>query len=191
MEIVKHIDTGVVIYAGPSFTLSESGLTSPDGLNAVSVTTKEYIKQSVNSIPDDFKGNHYTYNGSWAKTQAGIDKDNKKLEELKQQKRDELAALRYQKETSGFTLSDGTKIYTDDRAQFKLKNVYDRAKSDPNYTRKWKGKNGWVQLSNADIIALGDAIFGYIDALYDREEELSEAIELDINTDITTGWPGE
>ena len=100
----------------------------------------------------------------------------------------QLAALRYKKETSGILLDNGTVIATDRPTQSMLDSASRRASIDPTLTVRWKGKNGFVNLTAPEIIAIGDLVFAHVQSCFAREAELTEAIMVDVKTDISTGW---
>lgn len=110
------------------------------------------------------------------------------IEDRQNIKREQLAALRYEKEIAGIEIN-GTVIRTDRETQSVLDSAHRRAKEDLDLLVDWKGANGWVKLTAAQIIAIGDAVFAYVQACFKHERELSDLIESDIDTDITIGWP--
>lgn len=99
-----------------------------------------------------------------------------------------LAALRYEKETAGIEVN-GTRIRTDRETQSILDSAQRKAESNPDLVVDWKGENGWVELTSPQIIAIGNAVFAHVQACFKREKEVSELLDVDIETDITTGWP--
>lgn len=107
---------------------------------------------------------------------------------LLQAKLDQLAALRYEKETAGIEVN-GSRIRTDRETQSILDSAQRKAESNPDLVVDWKGENGWVELTSPQIIAIGSAVFDHVQACFKRERELSELLDIDIETDITTGWP--
>jgi len=100
----------------------------------------------------------------------------------------ELTRLRREKETAGIIL-DGTEIMTDDRSQAKLNGAWVAVQIDPDRTIHWKGASGWVTVGADEINKMAAAVADYVQACFDREAELAEALKEDINADISQGWP--
>lgn len=185
MEIIKHIDTNVVIYAGAGFSLTDTGLTSALGLNAPTITTGKYVKQSVESVPADFWGNHYSYNGTWTRTQAGIDAENARKSTMKAEKKAEIKAIFKKKMLKpvidtglGFNVDGGRDNLQDFQGGLSLGFYF--ARDAENITHKLTKEQMEQVISKIQENGL---------ALYQRKWELEALIEKDINTDITTGWP--
>lgn len=101
----------------------------------------------------------------------------------------ELAALRYNKETAGITVN-GSEILTDRESQAMLSGAYCACLIDPARIIDFKGANGWIQLSASEITIIAAAVADHVQACFTRENELSVLLQSDIDTDITTGWPG-
>lgn len=106
-----------------------------------------------------------------------------------------LAARRFVAEEAG-TNRLGSPMATDRITQVKLTGAYVKASADNAYSVRWKVAPGlFVTLDAANIIAIGDAVAGYVQDCFDREDELTTAI-LAASThggldaiDINTGWP--
>ena len=112
----------------------------------------------------------------------------KDLSDRKTKKLQDLATIRYEKEIAGITLPSGGIIATDRPTQSMLDSASRRASIDPTLTVRWKGKNGFVNLTAPEIIAIGDLVFAHVQSCFAREAELTEAIMVDVKTDISTGW---
>ena len=76
MEIIKD-SNNVVLFAG-DLQLTESGVTGL-GYAVPFCTPTTHSIETVGSLPDDWKGGHYSYDGEWVKTSAGVAADNVKL----------------------------------------------------------------------------------------------------------------
>jgi len=117
------------------------------------------------------------------------------LAELRQTKLAELAALRYQHETAGITLS-GMTIETDRQSQALITGAWSFAQLNPAVLIDWKGTNGWVQIDAATISAIANAVATYVQACFSNERVLSTAIAAATTIealnaiDLTAGWPG-
>ena len=98
-----------------------------------------------------------------------------------------LAQTRYEHETSGITV-DNVFIATDDRSQAKITGTYNAIQitgEDVN----WKTDTGWITLTATQLKTIAILVFNYVQACFKREQELAAAIDEDINTDISLGWP--
>lgn len=109
-------------------------------------------------------------------------------------KKEELAALRYDKEIAGITVNSAP-IQTDRDSQAKLIAIRILAKEDANYTVKWKAASGFVTLNAAAVIAVADAVGTHVQDCFDNEGSHSVAIDALTTVaavrsyDISTGWP--
>ena len=90
--------------------------------------------------------------------------------------KEKFAAKRYLKEVGGLDFND-INIPTDRFTQSKISSAYTKAKEDPNLTLNWKTKDGWVQLDATTIISIGDALFAYVQSVYDEEYSLDQQID--------------
>lgn len=112
-------------------------------------------------------------------------------------KADRIAALashRYDREIAGFTLG-GMGIATDERSARLIQGAYTAAKSGLATSLRWKAPGGFVTLNAEQIIAIGEALFAFVQACFDNEDAHTTDINA-LNTvaavaayDITTGWP--
>lgn len=101
----------------------------------------------------------------------------------------ELATLRYEKEIAGIKWN-GHEIHTDDRSQVKLEGTMLKLITNTRKENaKWKFKDGFLPVSNENMMKMCLAVGEYIQKCYDRELELQEEIEKNVETDISTGWP--
>jgi|GEM_PF-6643295 len=107
-----------------------------------------------------------------------------------ERKKQALKAYREQKEFGGFTLQDGTFIGTDKEDQRKIDGAVMGVTQNPGAIINFKTSDGYVQLDAATMTSIGTALFNHVQACHTREMELIEALKVDINTDISTGWPG-
>ena len=99
------------------------------------------------------------------------------LDELKVQKKAEIAAARYAKETGGFDFN-GVKIATDRGSQALLTAAVVTARFDPEFRTKWKCDDGsFVTLDAMQLRAIGDAVTAFIEGCFSREAELCELVE--------------
>lgn len=117
------------------------------------------------------------------------------LDELKQAKISELAAKRWQVETSG-TIFNGMSLATDTVSQIKYVGAVVGVQMDPSNTLKWKMADGsFVELDATAITAIAMAVRTHIQACFDKEADLKVLVEAAISKeeldaiDIYTGWP--
>ena len=138
----------------------------------------------------DDDGNEIITRGSISveMTQEEIDARDSANAPTLEEKLSELAALRYTKETTGIVV-DGVSIATDRESQAMISGAYCACLIDPNRIIDFKGTNGWVQFTVSEITAIASAVANHVQSCFTREKELAAPLIVDINTDITTGWP--
>ena len=106
----------------------------------------------------------------------------------------ELAALRYQHETSGITLS-GMAIETDRQSQALITGAWSFSQLNPAVLVDWKAESGWIQIDAATIAGIAGAVAAHVQACFSAERIHAEAIlaletsEAVTGYDLTTGWP--
>lgn len=106
----------------------------------------------------------------------------------------ELAALRYEKETSGIIVN-GVSIRTDRESQGMVAGAWITMQTSPALMLNWKGTNGWVQLNAASVAAIATAVSNHVQACFNSEFVHSSSLDACttvaavIAYDITTGWP--
>lgn len=99
------------------------------------------------------------------------------LDELKAQKKAEIASARYDTETGGCTV-DGVTIATDRGSQALLTAAVVTARLDPEFKTRWKCADGrFKQLDAFQLRAIGDAVIAHVEACFAREGELVELID--------------
>jgi len=132
--------------------------------------------------------------GEWVRPVVAVDmRAPHNLAMLKQRLIQEIARVRYEKETGGISVN-GVQVLTDRESQFTVSAAYARATSDPTATVRWKAVNGFVTLDAAAIIQTGAAVFNHVQTCFSREGELREQIEAAgtlnalLRIDIQAGW---
>lgn len=117
------------------------------------------------------------------------------FEELKNQKLQLLASIRWEKETGGMTFN-GMSLATDPISQTKYVGAVVAAQISPLMTLKWKLSDGtFVDLDAAAITQVAMAVRSHIQACFDKEAEYIGLINSAVNQteldaiDITVGWP--
>ena len=98
------------------------------------------------------------------------------LEELKEAKKTEIAAARYETEIAGVTYN-GLLIHTDRESRSLLTGTALKASVDPSYVCRWKTGSGFVSLSSSQIIAVADVVREYVQGCFDREGDLCDLID--------------
>lgn len=99
-----------------------------------------------------------------------------------------LSAKRYTEETKGITFN-GFTVATDRESQSMLMGAYTAVQLDLNRIINWKTDTGFVQLTKNEIELLSTAVVDHIQSCFDNERALAIAIESDVDTDISVGWP--
>ena len=102
------------------------------------------------------------------------------------------AAVRFSKETGGMTVN-GHAYPTDRETQSKLTAAVVMSQVNTSATFQWKAEDGFVQLNAAGILAVAQAIGGYVQGCFAAEQAIAAAID---GGTITTkeqvdgyGWP--
>ena len=105
-----------------------------------------------------------------------------------------IAATRYEHETGGTTV-DGMHVATDRQSQSMISGAFGSAKdakeTGEEFNLKWKAKNGWVNLDADQVIGMGRSVRQHVQACFDREKELTEAVEDGTFEEsmLNEGWP--
>lgn len=108
-----------------------------------------------------------------------------------EEKKIAIAARRYQAEIAGITLLE-MPLATDRDSQGLINGAALSAYTDPSYVCRWKTSAGYVTLDAATLKAVAKAIRDHVQACFDREDELTKAVEDGTYTDamLEEGWPG-
>ncbi len=100
-----------------------------------------------------------------------------------------LAAFRYARETGGLTLPGGTVISTTERSQGLITGtVAGFQQGLLTGTVQWKADSGWIELTGAQVIALGGAVAQHIQRCFAAERVVTEALETDPTLDIAAAF---
>ena len=70
MQIIKD-KNNVVLFAGEGFQLTDKKLIAP-GWTSPAVNSRDHILEEVTSIPADYKGGYFTYNGQWTQIKFDV-----------------------------------------------------------------------------------------------------------------------
>ena len=99
------------------------------------------------------------------------------FDDLKAQKKAEIASARYAAETGGCTV-DGVTIATDRGSQALLTAAVVSARLDVEFKTRWKCADGrFVTLDAMQLRAISDAVTAHVEACFTREAELVEQID--------------
>ena len=104
----------------------------------------------------------------------------------------QIAARRWQAETAGIAVS-GMRIETDDRSKLLINGAALEAVIDPSYVMQWKAPEGFIPLGAEQVVGVARAVRAHVQACFDREAELLEALSDGTFTDamLEEGWPNE
>ena len=125
-------------------------------------------------------------NGVWTRTWAV---EQLPEEEASERKKREIKARRDEAINAGTTVN-GVSVATDDISQQRITGAALAVQIDPTTTVNWKMPDGtFTTLTSTQIIAIAQAVRAHIQACFDREAELLNALATDQPYDLTTGWP--
>lgn len=116
------------------------------------------------------------------------------IAEHKAQRRREMAQQiadrRWQAEVAGITVN-GMAVATDRDSQALITGATVQAMLDPNYSLRWKTVAGFVDLTAEQIIGVATAARAHVQACFNREAELLDALEAGTFTPemLDQGWP--
>lgn len=101
--------------------------------------------------------------------------------ELTEQRRkvrlQELADHRWRIETGGVELPDGTRILTDRESQAQVNSAYTTLREDFITTADFKGENGWVLITLAEITPIAKAVARHVQPCFTAERRVGEKIK--------------
>ena len=117
------------------------------------------------------------------------------VDPVKESMRANVAALRYDRENGGASFNE-TNIQTDRQSQSTITSAALAAQMDDTITIRWKTADGiFIELNASQIIEMAQGVRAHVQACFDREAELLDAInaaetveELEA-IDINAGWP--
>nr|WP_312968712.1 DUF4376 domain-containing protein [Pseudomonas sp.] len=102
-----------------------------------------------------------------------------------------IAAARFIAETAGITVG-GRIVDTGRDSQGLITGAAFAASLDPAYVCRWKTPTGFVELDAPTLIATASAVRTHVQACFDREAELLDALADGTFADpmLEEGWPG-
>ncbi len=98
------------------------------------------------------------------------------FDELKEQKKAEIAASRYTRETAGTTVNS-ILIDTGRDSQALITGAALAAVIDDSYSLNWKTSAGFIHLTAPEIIAVAQAVRAHVQSCFDREGELVAQVD--------------
>ena len=99
-----------------------------------------------------------------------------KFQQAKEAKKAEIAQARYNAEIAGVTVN-GISFISDRECQGVSTGAALKAMQDNTYTCRWKGIDGFVELTAPQIIAIAEAVRAHVQSCFDHEAELQPLIE--------------
>lgn len=101
-----------------------------------------------------------------------------------------VAARRYEHEVGGMAFG-GIPIATDDRSKLLINGAASRASREADYTLRWKSGEGFIDLPAEQVILLADAVADFVQACFEREDVLLQAVaDGSITAEmLNQGWP--
>ena len=117
------------------------------------------------------------------------------LDQLKQQKKSEIAAKRWEYEHAGVEVG-GKRFASDERTRTVLIGARIMAKENAAYSTDWKFADGFAALGALELIAAADAVGAHVRSCFAAEKAHVAAIDALTNPqavidyDATAGWPG-
>jgi len=121
---------------------------------------------------------------------SGMITAEQKAQQARQARVADIATRRWQAETAGITVN-GTAIDTGRDSQALITGAAVSAMLDAGYSVRWKTPNGFIDLEGQEIIAMATAVRAHVQAAFDRESELLEALADGTFTEamLEEGWP--
>jgi len=107
--------------------------------------------------------------------------DLRTLDEAKAEAKARIAAQRYEVETGGITLPDGSAIRTDRESQALINGAYNMARDGYAAAVDFKGADGWVSIPAATMLQIAVAVGQHVQSCFSRERALSVQIDAATN----------
>ncbi|SDG19292.1 protein of unknown function [Sulfitobacter delicatus] len=113
---------------------------------------------------------------NWVRTPVSFGNESDREPLLRAHLLDGLADLRWQRETGGITLPDGTPVRTDRHTQSQLTAAVVQVQAGVLSEVRWKLDTGFVTLSGPEITAIATAVTGHVAACFAAEETVAAQI---------------
>ena len=98
------------------------------------------------------------------------------LDDLKAQKKRDIAAARYEYEIAGVVYNN-IRVTSDREDQSMITAVALSAVVDPTYTTVWKGADGYLDLDAVGVLTLARMVGAHVEAAFAEEKRLVELID--------------
>jgi len=145
--------------------------------------TFHYIRDTGNTVPNGNGG----YDVEWVL-------EYRPVEQIRKDLKAKLADIRFKVETDGVDAS-GTVILTDRLSQGSVTGALALSNLNPATEIDWKGKDGWVKITHAEIQGIAALVGGHVQQCFSKERHYSELIDAAANGDelkainLNEGWP--
>lgn len=96
------------------------------------------------------------------------------LDYLRDQLKERLASIRFERETQGVTLPDGSTVLTDRGSQAQLANAYQSLSQPFVETVDWKGPDGWVTVTEVELRPIAEAVARHVQPCFTAERRVSD-----------------
>lgn len=140
-------------------------------------------------IPHDYSNSDYVAYMTWLEDD-NIPEPEFSEAEMLNESIDKVATRRYQSEIRGIEFS-GMFIDTGRDSQNLITGATLSSIMNPEYICNWKTPNGFVELSATTLALVSNAVRNHVQACFDRENELTEALKNGTYTEdmLEQGWP--
>lgn len=153
-------------------------------IGAIPMTPEEYATACSGGLVRDIPGERWMAKPTPIRTAT----------QARAEKLAALAAHRYAVETGGIVVG-GLSVVTDRESQAMVNGTYSSLKDGLILDTEWKGVNGWMVVTLAEIQPIAQAVAMHVRACFANERAHTIAINIlpdDVaridNYDITTGW---
>lgn len=149
MKILREKETKIVYYAADNISLTKEGM-KMEGLMDPSKTTENCELITVQSLPEGWKGNLWTYDKTWVLSEYGLLEFNEKIQNLKRTN-----ILKIDSDTDALY----TAVVGNRASEYTLAESEARAFADdffntdaPESVRSWAEAKGWTNQQAAENI---------------------------------------
>lgn len=104
------------------------------------------------------------------------------LENAQSRLLNKLEKVRFEKETGGITLEDGTEIQTDIQSQSKTDAAYNALKNTFITETDWKGPSGWTTVTETELKPIAQAIAVHVKNCFKAERLVDDMINSKTST---------
>lgn len=99
------------------------------------------------------------------------------LDYLREQLKTRLAAVRFDTETGGVALADGSRVLTDRESQAQLSSAYQSLIQPFVDSIDWKAATGWVTVTEPELRPIAQAVARHVQGCFTAERRVSEQVE--------------